>query len=109
MWISCSCLSQTRRDSLGRSQRQRDERQCAVGASGGWKRGRAGHEEVLVVVSLAEAVAHARGRVAPHAAASGRVIQIVAGAGGKDLAVVRLREFFEDAGDVLSRGVLPRE
>src|SRR5712692_6803685 len=62
-----------------------------------------------MIVRLPEAVADARRRVVPHAAPARRMIEIAAGAGRENLAVVRLRQLLENAQQAPARGLLPRQ
>src|SRR5260370_36849390 len=91
----------------GRAKRQRDESQGTVGASGGGQGGGSYNEEVFVIMGAAVAVTDAGGGIGAHAAAAGRVVEIVAVGGGENLPVVRFRESSEDGGNVFPRCIVP--
>ena len=61
-----------------------------------------------MVVGLAETVANARSRVGAHAAAAGRVVEIVPGPGIQHLAVSSLRQLLKELLEMIAREAAAR-
>src|SRR6266852_5438327 len=78
---------------LRRPQRQGNERQGPVRTTRGRQGGGSGNEQVLVIVRLAIAVAHARRWIATHAAAARGMVEVAAHAGAEYLAVMRTARY----------------
>src|SRR5260221_14031609 len=98
-WKSCSrqrnrttTVALSARDRWSGAQRERDEGESPIGAAAGRRRRGPDHEQVLVVVGAAEAVADARRGIGAHPAAAARVIQVIPFAGVDDASVAGLGE-----------------